>query len=62
MTEIQSNKSLLRALHDAAGRRMTPEEIREQRISFVISTLDEGSEFSREDIAKIIDEKEGKAA
>lgn len=41
---------------------MTPAEIREQRISFVLSTLDDDSEVTRADIEKIIDEKEGKAA
>lgn len=62
MTRFTTNPELLKALTEAAGRKMTPEEVREQRISFVMGMIDEKSDVSRADVAKIIDDRDGKAA
>jgi len=62
MTDMQSDPTLLKALKAAAGKKMSPEEVREQRISFVMSAIDEGSEVSRADVGRMIDEREGAAA
>lgn len=62
MTEIRTDQRLLDELRRAAGRSMTAAEVREQRISFVMSAITEGSEVTRSEVGKIIDEREGRAA
>lgn len=62
MTNTTTDPKLLDALKKAAGRKMTAAQVREQRISFVMSAVTEGSEVSRADVEKIIDEREGNAA
>ena len=61
MTDLQSESSLTDALREAAGRKMTPEEIREQRVSFVMGTIHRDSDVTREDVRRIIEEREGRA-
>ena len=43
----------------AAGRPMTAEQIREQKISFVMGTLGSSSKMTREEVTKIIDQMDG---
>lgn len=62
MTEVRTDPRLLEVLREAAGRSMTAAEVREQRISFVMSAMSEGSEVSRAEVGRIIDEREGRAA
>lgn len=62
MTKVRTEPSLLEELSRAAGRPMTAQEVREQRISFVMSAVTEGSEVTRAEIGRIIDEREGSAA
>ena len=62
MTDTKTDPELLAALRKAAGTKMTPDEVREQRISFVMSAMDEGSTVSRDEVGRMIDEREGKAA
>ena len=62
MSEHKSDPGLLAALKAAAGQKMTPEQVRAQRISFVMSTIDETSDVTRADVGRMIDEREGEAA
>lgn len=62
MPEYVTDQRLLDALKKAAGRKMTSEEVREQRVSFVMSAIAEDSDVSRADVERIIDEREGAAA
>ncbi len=57
-----SNDDLLTALKEDAGRAMSAEEIRAQKLSFVLSTLDDTSDATRERVKKRIAEHEGRAA
>ncbi len=57
-----SNDELLEALRKAAGRSMSAEEIRAQRLSFVLSTLDDSSEATRQRVERQLDAHEGNAA
>ena len=57
-----SNEDLLKALKKAAGRPMSAEEVRAQKLSFVLSTLEDTSEATRERVEKQLDAHEGCAA
>ncbi|PWE50049.1 hypothetical protein DEM26_08855 [Thioclava sp. NG1] len=54
------NDKLLERLQRDAGRKMSEREIRQQKISFVMGSLDEKSDLTRDDVAKLIDEHEGR--
>ncbi|MCY4304069.1 MAG: hypothetical protein OXC62_04695 [Aestuariivita sp.] len=60
MTQHKTNKDLLDALHEAAGREMTQEEVRQQRISFVLDMIDTTNDMTRANVAELIDNREGK--
>ena len=62
MAEYKTNPDLFRALQSAAGVEMTQSEVREQKISFVLGMIDETNDMTRADVAKLIDERDGKAA
>ena len=62
MPEMHTDPNLLAALRKAAGQKMTPDQVREQRISFVMSAIEEGSDVSRAEVGRMIDEREGEAA
>lgn len=62
MTDILTDPELLAALKEAAGRAMSPKEVRAQRISFVMGAVSEGSNVSRAEVENIIDRQEGRAA
>jgi SpoU rRNA methylase family enzyme len=56
---LKSDASLLEALHKAATRRLTPEEVFEQRVSFVFGSIDSDSSITREQVKQVISEQEG---
>ena len=62
MTKFKTDPDLLKALEEAAGREMTQVEVREQKISFVMGMIDEDNNLTRAEVAKIIDNHNGKAA
>jgi hypothetical protein len=59
MTQLKTKDSTLRALEDAARRRLTPDEILKQRISFVMGSLDAESPITREKVEKQLAEQRG---
>ncbi len=52
-------EALTKKLKESASKPMTKAEKREQRISWVYGNLPFRSKLSREDVARMIDEKEG---
>ena len=62
LSSIKTDPDLLAAIRNAAGRKMNPDQVREQRISFVMSAIDESSDVTRADVGRMIDEREGEAA
>ncbi len=60
MTELKTNEPLLQALARASEHKATPQEIREQRISFILGSIKESSGITRERIQRVLDEQEGK--
>lgn len=59
MTELKTKESTLRALEKAARRPLTSGEIEQQRVSFVIGSLDADSSITREKVEKILAEQRG---
>jgi hypothetical protein len=60
--EIKTNEGLLRALFAAKARKSTPQELREQRVSFIYGCLGGSSNVTRERIQNVLDEQDGKVA
>ena len=46
-------------MREAAGKPMTPEMIREQKISFILGTLGDDSTITRKEIEAYLDQKMG---
>jgi len=58
-TGVTTNATLLRELEQAASKKMTAEEVREQRVSFVYSAMGSTSQMTRDRVRQVLDEKEG---
>jgi hypothetical protein len=59
MTELKTKDSTLEALKQAAGRKLTREEIRKQRVSFIMGSLDAKSPITREKVERLLAEQQG---
>jgi hypothetical protein len=59
MNFICTEPSLISALKKAASRKLSEEELREQRISFIIGSLDEKSSVTREQVSRVLAEQSG---
>lgn len=57
MTGLQTKPELLEALKKSAKTKMTPEEHREQRISFIMGSLDDKSGMTREQVSRVLAEQ-----
>lgn len=53
ITKLKTNESLLRDLRDA--KKPSPEEVKEQRVSFVFGSLDSKSPITREQVRKALE-------
>lgn len=62
MPEIKTNRALMDALHRAARKQLTAEEIRKQRISFILGSLSDDSTITKEQVENVLKKLEGRAA
>lgn len=62
MTEKSTSADLLERLSAAAKKSLTEAEIRAQRVSFIMSAVDDDSTITRAQIEQIINENEGQSA
>ncbi len=62
MTEIKTDESLLKRLKAAAQRPMTEQQVKEQRVSFILGMVGESSNVTREKVESVLARQEGKAA
>jgi hypothetical protein len=62
MTNFQTDPRLLTKLEKAAKRRLSPEELRRQKVSFILGSLGEESTITRERVERELDKLEGNAA
>ena len=53
------DKALEARMKRAAGKPMTKEEVRKQRLSFVYGQLPSSSTLTREEVAQLLDAREG---
>ena len=60
MIDLHTSASLLSKLSESAAREMTENELRSQRISYVMGTLKEDSSVTREQVKEILARHEGK--
>lgn len=62
MTNIKTHPKLLDILAEGAQRGPTASEIANQRVSFIIGSLKEGSTVTRDKVREILAEQEGRKA
>ncbi len=53
ITKLKTNEALLRNLRDA--KKPSPEEVKEQRVSFVYGSLDSKSPITRDQVRKALE-------
>jgi hypothetical protein len=58
-TTHRTDPQVLKALREAAGRPMTPEQRHQQKVSFIMGTMGEGSTVTREEIERILAKQAG---
>lgn len=51
---LQTDETVLKKLKDAASRKMTADEVQEQRVSFVLGTMKTDNALTREQIKRAI--------
>ena len=61
-TELKTDAELLRRLAEAARHQMTREELRLQRISFILGSMPEDSTVTRQQVEAVLEKAEGAAA
>ncbi len=59
MTELKTDESLLQALHVASSRAITPEEMKTQRVSFIMGSLKASSSVTRAKVQEVLANQEG---
>jgi hypothetical protein len=62
MNGLKTERSLLGALHRASTRTPTAEELRKQRVSFIMGSLKESSGVTRARVEQVLSEQEGRKA
>lgn len=62
MTEIQTDRSLLEALRKAAGKKLSAEQLRRQKVSFIMGSLNKDSTITREFVEKELRRIDGEPA
>lgn len=62
MTNLTTDPKLIEALREAAQRGLTYEELRKQRVSFIMASVEDSSGVSREQVEEILDRHEGRKA
>lgn len=59
MTDLKTDPALVRRLEEAARQHLTADEIRRQKVSFIMSTLDDDSTITRAQVVACLDAMEG---
>ena len=62
MTELKTSESLLSALRKSATHKPTAKELEEQRVSFIMGSLNRSSEITRARVQQVLAQQEGKEA
>lgn len=57
--ELKTNEALLHALHTALAKKTTPQDILEQRVSYVYGSISKNSNVTRDRVRKLLVEHDG---
>ncbi|WP_201829514.1 hypothetical protein [Microvirga zambiensis] len=60
MTDLRTDESLLARLKRATSRNPSRAQVERQRISFIMGSLPEESDMTREQIQDVLEQQEGK--
>lgn len=60
MTELRTNSKLLSALKRASTHVHTAEELRKQRVSFILGTISDSNNATRERVEEVLAAHEGR--
>lgn len=60
MTELKTEESLLHALQQASGHTPNSEELRRQRVSFIMGSVTESSGVTRARVEEVLAAQEGR--
>ena len=60
MPNLQTDAALLQELEAAAAKSLNADELRSQRISFIMGTLKDSSTVTRAKVTEVLAEQEGK--
>lgn len=61
MADLKTKPDLLDALHKAAKKGLTHQEVMAQRVSFVMASLKEGSGVTRAQVNRVLASRDGTA-
>ena len=59
MTNLKTDESLLEALRSAAQRRPSADEVQRQRVSFILSAVNQGEGVTKSRIQEVLSEQDG---
>jgi SpoU rRNA methylase family enzyme len=59
IVKLKTDNTLLEALERASAARLGPEELLEQRVSFIYGSINSDSDVTREQIKQMLVEQEG---
>ncbi len=62
MTELHTNQALLRALRASSAREMTADQLRKQRVSFIMGSVDDKSGITHAQVEKVLAAQEGRTS
>ena len=58
--ELKTDESLLQALHKAAERKQSPDDLHRQRVSYIFGSIKESSGVTRSRIEDVLAQQEGR--
>lgn len=62
MTDLRTDADLLRRLKEASRANLSAYEIKQQKISFILGSLGEQSDVTREKVEEVLHKMDGEAA
>ena len=60
MPDLHDDQALKEALYAASTHVLSADELREQRVSFVMASVSDSNDVSRAQVERILDENEGR--
>ncbi|MCW2310276.1 hypothetical protein [Rhodobium gokarnense] len=61
MTKLRTSDALLKALEESSPRRPSRAQMEKQRLSFVMGSLDEENDMTREEVQSVLEQQDGRA-